>query len=142
MENPDALAGLGWCLYGMKETQGFDDLVTALSPESRKAAPLQGLLFLYARMAEGRAVSAAADLSQQLDAKPDNYQARFDLALRLLSTHDLEQALTQLITIVRKNRNWNEDKARQLVTDLLAAMGPHHPLTQPFRRQLSSVLFS
>jgi putative thioredoxin len=48
----------------------------------------------------------------------------------------------ELLEIVRRARNWNEDAARKQLVKLFEAMGPADPLTVSARKRLSSILFS
>ncbi len=80
--------------------------------------------------------------TKALDKNPDDHQARFDLALALFAGGDKEAAIDALILIIRKNRAWEEDKARKQLIQFFEALGPADPLTLSGRRKLSTVLFS
>jgi putative thioredoxin len=43
---------------------------------------------------------------------------------------------------VRRDRNWNEEAARQQLLKFFEVWGPADPITLSARRQLSSLLFS
>jgi putative thioredoxin len=81
-------------------------------------------------------------LQQQVAANPRDHQARFDLALALNARGKREEAVDQLIEIVRRDRNWNEDGARKQLVQFFEAWGPMDEMTIAGRRKLSSVLFS
>ena len=53
-----------------------------------------------------------------------------------------EQAIDELIEIIRQDRTWNEEAARQQLLKLFEALGHTDPLTVAGRRKLSSILFS
>jgi len=78
----------------------------------------------------------------RVDANPADLQARYDLALALDGTGDRDGAIEQLLEIVRRDRNWNEQTARKHLVTLFDAMGPADPRTVAARRRLSSLLFS
>lgn len=77
-----------------------------------------------------------------LDKNPDDHQARFDLAMALFAGGDKEAAMDALLHIIRKDRAWEEDKARKQLLQFFEALGPSDPLTVAGRRKLSTVLFS
>lgn len=77
-----------------------------------------------------------------LDKNPDDHQARFDLALALFAGGEKEAAIDALIHIIRKNRAWEDEKARKQLIQFFEALGPADPLTLSGRRKLSTVLFS
>jgi putative thioredoxin len=77
-----------------------------------------------------------------VEANPADLQARFDLALALDGKNAREEALEQLLEIIKRDRKWNEDAARTQLLTLFDAMGPTDPRTIAARRRLSSILFS
>jgi putative thioredoxin len=81
-------------------------------------------------------------LQQQVAANPLDHQGRFDLAVALHARGQREEALDQLIEIVRRDRSWNEDGARKQLLQFFDAWGPMDEMTVAGRRKLSSVLFS
>lgn len=83
-----------------------------------------------------------APLLEAVEADPTNYQARFDLALAHQAAGDLPAAAESLLAIIMRDREWNEDAARQHLLKLFEAAGPTDDFTLKYRRRLSSVLFS
>lgn len=56
---------------------------------------------------------------REVAANPNDHQARFEYAEALSARGDLEAASDQLLTIIEKNREWNEGAARaQLLKNL------------------------
>ncbi|HEX3753522.1 MAG TPA: thioredoxin [Rhizomicrobium sp.] len=88
------------------------------------------------------ASAATASLKAQLATDANDHQARFDLALALDAAGNREEALKELLELVRRDRNWNEEAARKQLVILFEAMGPADPRTIEARRKLSSLLFS
>jgi len=81
-------------------------------------------------------------LRAKLAADENDHQARFDLALALDAGGERDAAIAELLELVRRNRKWNEDAARQQLLTLFEAMGPADPRTIEARRKLSGLLFS
>lgn len=81
-------------------------------------------------------------LQRRLDADPADHDARFDLALIANARGDRQAAADQLLEIFRRERNWNEDKARKQLVQFFEVWGPKDPATLAGRRRLSSLLFS
>jgi putative thioredoxin len=73
---------------------------------------------------------------------PGDPQARFDLALALNAKGDRQGALDELLTLVAKNRAWNDDAARRQLVQFFEAWGPADPVTTTGRQRLSSLLFA
>jgi putative thioredoxin len=76
-----------------------------------------------------------------LAADANNHQARFDRAMALYASGQHEQAIEDLLEIVSRNRDWNEEGARKQLVKFFEALGPTHALTLSGRRRLSSLLF-
>ena len=82
-----------------------------------------------------------APLRAKVAADPNDLQARYDLALALEGKGQREAALDELLEIVQRSRDWNEQAARKQLVTLFEAMGPADPRTIAARRRLSSILF-
>jgi putative thioredoxin len=53
-----------------------------------------------------------------------------------------EEAVEQLLDLVRRDRKWNDEAARKQLVKFFEALGPMDPLTIDARKRLSSILFS
>jgi putative thioredoxin len=53
-----------------------------------------------------------------------------------------DEAIDELLTLFRRDREWNEQAARKQLVKFFEAMGPTDPLTLSARRRLSSLMFS
>jgi len=83
-----------------------------------------------------------ASLEARIAADPADLQAAFDLSLLLNAEGDREGASDRLLEIIRKNRNWEDEKARKQLLQFFEAWGPMDDATRSGRRQLSSLLFA
>src|ERR671917_1304375 len=68
-------------------------------------------------------------LQQRVAANPLDHQARFDLAVALNARGKREEAVDQLIEIVRRERGWNEEAARKQLVQFFEAWGPMDEMT-------------
>ncbi|WP_454684057.1 thioredoxin [Ancylobacter moscoviensis] len=115
----------------------------ALAPES--AANDAGLAAVRAAIELEEAASALGDVKEleaKVAANPLDHQARFDLAVALAAHDKREEAVDELLAIVRKDRNWNDDGARKQLVQFFEAWGPTDEHTIAGRRRLSSILFA
>ncbi len=85
---------------------------------------------------------AAARLEQKVAANPLDHQARFDLALALNGKGRRQEAVDNLLEIVKRDRKWNDDGARKQLVQFFEAWGPTDEATVNGRKRLSSILFS
>lgn len=82
------------------------------------------------------------DLREALKNDLDNHQIRFDLALALFTAGETNDAIQELLTIFRKDQEWNDDAARQQLFKFFDILGGDDPVTLSGRRQLASMLFA
>ena len=87
-------------------------------------------------------VGDLAGLQRRIESDPEDFQARFDLALGLNAIGKRDEAVDQLVTIARRDRGWNEDAARKQLLQFFEAWGLMDPAAIRGRRQLSTLLFS
>ncbi len=73
---------------------------------------------------------------------PGDHKSRFDLALAYHAMGRDEDAVENLLEIVRRDRKWNDDGARKQLVKFFDAFGATNPMTVSARRRLSSILFS
>ncbi len=78
----------------------------------------------------------------RIAANPADLEARFQLAGVLDAKGERDEAIAELLEIVRRDRKWNEEAARKQLLTLFEAMGPTDARTIQGRRRLSSLLFS
>ena len=93
----------------------------------------------------GQAAEAAGqsgELEAAVARDPNDHQARFDLALALFALGNSAGAVDHLVTIVRRDRSWNDDAARKQLLKIFEALGPEDPVTIEGRQGLSTILFS
>jgi putative thioredoxin len=86
--------------------------------------------------------SGLAVLEKKLAENPLDHGSRVELAVLLNGSGRREEAIDQLLQVVRKDRTWNEDGARKQLVQFFEAWGPKDEMTLLGRRKLSSVLFS
>lgn len=83
-----------------------------------------------------------AELTATVEAEPDNHQARFDLAQALHANDNVEEAVTQLLELFRRDREWNDGAAKTQLFTIFDALKPNDPVVLNGRRKLSSMIFA
>jgi putative thioredoxin len=87
-------------------------------------------------------IGPLGELEKKVAANPLDHQARFDLALALNAANRRQEAVDQLVEIVRRDRKWNDDGARKQLVQLFEAWGATDEATVAGRKRLSSILFA
>jgi putative thioredoxin len=86
-------------------------------------------------------VGDLAPLQKALAANPDDHQARFDLAVALNAEGERERAAEELLTIIKRDRAWNDNAARKQLLQFFEAWGLMDKVTVAARRKLSAIWF-
>lgn len=80
------------------------------------------------------------ELEQQLVADEQNLHLIYQLAIHQVLDDEFDAALTALLAILRKDRQFNEGAAHKLMIQVFDLLGAGHPTAKQFRRQLFSFL--
>ncbi len=83
-----------------------------------------------------------AELQAQVEANPDDHQARFDLAQALHAKGDAEAAVGELLELFRRDRDWNDGAAKTQLITIFDALKANDPIVLSGRRKLSSLIFA
>ncbi len=140
--NPQALAGLAQCYIASGDLARAGEVLELVQPEHQKDAGVLSAKSALALAEEAGDVGDVDGLQAQVEADPNDHQARFDLAMALYQSRAPEKAIEHLLEIVRRDREWNEDGARKQVLKLFEAIGVDDPVTIDGRKKLSIILFS
>ena len=145
-----ARAGLALCALKDNNLALAQDLIAELhashgkdkdggvdKPDVRKAI---SQVELAADAPDSNAFRPAAELRALLETNPKDHEARFELAQTLLGKGNQEEAVEQLLLIVRRSKTWNEKAAPNLLIKLFDSLGNDHELVKAGRRKLSNYL--
>ncbi|MFA6280459.1 MAG: thioredoxin [Bdellovibrionales bacterium] len=145
-EAPDqveAFAGILRCMLALGQTEKASMVLESAAPAlagHKILNPIRTALDLAAQAKKtGGSLQALKD---KLAKAPNDHQARFDLAMAAYAAQDVQTAIDELLEIVRRDRKWKDDGARQQVVKLFEALGFDHPATVEGRKKLSTLLFS
>ncbi len=140
--NVRALSGLAMCYLALDEKDHAKQMLDMV-PEDQQGSQY----FIAAKAAlelaeQSEGLDDLAELRARVEANADDHQARFDLALGLSGKGDKTGAVDELIEIIRRDREWNEDGARKQLLQFFEAWGFKDAGAVYGRRKLSSILFS
>jgi putative thioredoxin len=137
-----ALAGLARAYV---ETGAIEEAkqTLALVPEAkRNDAAVAAARSALEVVEQAKSVGPVAELEQKVAANPLDHQARFELAVALNAAGKRDEAADHLLSIVKRDRKWNDDGARKQLVQFFDAWGPTDEATVSGRRKLSSILFA
>ena len=140
--NVGAHAGIVKCLMAAGDTEQARSYLMGLSPELLKSQKLIAVQTALELAAQTTGIGEVDELKNSVHNDPGNHQTRFDYALALYGANETELAIEQLVEIIKKNKDWNDDAARQQLFKIFEALGHADPITIAGRRKMSVVLFS
>ena len=80
-------------------------------------------------------------LAQRIATSPDDYDARFDLGICYVATHEYDDAMDQFFYILQHEPGYKQGAAREMIITVINTIAPvNHQLAQSFRRRLASAL--
>lgn len=141
-QNPNALAGLAKCYLTSKDIERAEQTLALVPPDKRGLAVVSAVQAAIDLAKQAANAGDLAPLEAAITADPKNHQARIDLAIALAAHGRKEDAATQLLESIKRDRKWNDEAARKQLVKFFEAWGPKDPATLDARRRLSGVLFS
>ena len=140
--NTKIIAGYGKCLVKLDRNEEVTELLGSLEESILEDKNITGLIALNQLAKDSKLAGNPEEFLSDVSSNPDNHELRFKLAEAFLANNKKVEAIEHLLTIVKKNRGWQEDKARKKIIALLEAFGEDDPITAETRLKLSSILFS
>ncbi|WP_189678169.1 thioredoxin [Seohaeicola zhoushanensis] len=144
-EEPENAVAYGGLVRAHVATGDVDQAEAILNGAPAKIARTAELEAAHAQIALARQAANAgpvAELRARVEADPADLQARFDLAQALHASGDVAEAVTQLLDLFRRDREWNEGAAKTQLFTIFDALKPNDPIVLAGRRKLSSLIFA
>ncbi len=138
-QNVKALGGMARLYLDSGDAEHAREILAMVPPDAKD----QGVDSVRAALAlAAEAPSDTKAFEDRLSADPDDHEARFELAKAFAGSHRLEQAADQLLTIIEKDRTWNDEAARKQLLTVFEAAGLMSEIARNGRKRLSAILFS
>jgi putative thioredoxin len=141
-ENLTALAALAKLHVDLKDFDGARRFLDMVPPAKASHPDVAGARAALELAEQAASLGDLADLERRIAANADDHQARFDFALGLNARNRREEAADHLLAIFKRDRTWEDEKARKELVKLFEAWGPMDPATIAGRRKLSAMLFA
>ncbi|MBP1851938.1 thioredoxin [Rhizobium halophytocola] len=140
--NAAAYAGMAECMIAANQHARASELIANAPPELAGDAALQSVAKKLELYEEARKLGDPVALEQTLAENPDDHEARMKLAKILNVQGNRGEAADHLLSIMKRDRTFDDDGARRQLLEFFEAWGPKDPATIAARRRLSSILFS
>lgn len=140
--NASAYGGMVRSYIAMGELEQAEALLNGAPIEISKAPELEAAHAQLQLAHQAADAGPVAELTEKVEANPDDHQARFDLAQALYAQNDAEAAVDHLLELFRRDREWNDSAAKTQLFTIFEALKPNDPVVLNGRRKLSSMIFA
>ncbi|PZM09653.1 thioredoxin [Rhizobium tubonense] len=141
-ENAKALAGMAECMIAAGQTDRAREALADLPDTLAQDAGILAVVKKLDQIDEARKLGDPAALERALAINPDDHEARISLAKILNVQGKRDDAAEHLLTVMRRDRTFDDDGARRQLLQFFDVWGFKDPATVTARRKLSSILFS
>lgn len=141
-ENAAALAGMAQCMIAAGQHDNARQALASAPEEVAKDPAIVAVLKQLDQIEEARKLGDPQALEHALATDPDDHAARLKLAKIRNVEGDRQAAADHLLTIMKRDRSFEDDAARRELLQFFEVWGPKDPATIAARRKLSSILFS
>ncbi|MBS0221615.1 MAG: thioredoxin [Proteobacteria bacterium] len=140
--NIAALAGMARYQVQIGDLEQAKELLAKIPAKERTGADIAAVQAAIDLAEQAKDAGPIGDLKAKASADPKDFQARLDLALSYWAGGQKQEAIDELLAMIKLDRNWNEGAARQQLLKFFEALGFTDPLAVDGRKRLSSILFS
>ena len=115
-------------------------VIEALPEELKDSPEISALLAQMEFDKIAQQGDSVEELQKKLETDPGNSEARYQLAAQQMMQGETEAALENLLTIMKLDRNYNDDAARKMMFKIFDTLGDH-PLVATYRRKIMSLIY-
>ncbi|KQM76486.1 thioredoxin [Sphingomonas sp. Leaf22] len=134
-------AGRVRALMALGDDEAAQAALDMLPEDAAKLPAIEQVRAALALARDAQPVDDLAGLKAEVEANPEDHDARFRLAGGQMAAGDRDGAAESLLKIVAADRAWNDDAARQQLLKIFDAVGLEDPWVSQQRRKLSAILF-
>jgi putative thioredoxin len=141
-EHAGATGGLARAHLAMGEIDKAEGILNTAPDAIMQAPELEAVRAQIALARQAEKAGPLAELQAAVEANPSDQQARFDYALALHASGQVQEAVDQLLDLFRRDRDWNDGAAKAQLFTIFDALKPQDPIVLAGRRRLSSMIFA
>lgn len=138
--NAAAYGGLVRSYIAAGDLSGAEATLNGAPAEISEAPELEAARAQLELAKQAESAGPVAELQAQVEAEPDNHQARYDYATALNASGNTEEAVNQLLELFRRDREWNDGAAKAQLLTIFEALQPQDPIALSGRRKLASMI--
>jgi putative thioredoxin len=137
-----ALAGLARCYAHEGQAEQARAVLAKVPTKDKGNADIVAVQAQLDLAEAAKAAGPIGELKAKAEKDPKDFQSRLDLAMAYWAGEQKQEAIDELLAMIKLDRNWNEAAARQQLLKFFEALGFTDPLAVAGRKRLSTILFS
>ena len=141
-DNLPALAGLAKCYAQEGQTDQALAILARVPTKDKTNAEIIAVQAQLDLAEKAKAAGPIGELKAKAAADPKDFQSRLDLAMAYWAGGQKQEAIDELLAMIKADRAWNEAAARTQLLKFFEALGFTDPLAVDGRKRLSTILFS
>jgi putative thioredoxin len=141
-ENVAALAGLARSHLQAGHADQAKSVLARVPAKDKTNADVVAVQAAVDLAEQAKSAGPLGELKAKAAADPKDFQARLDLALAHWAAGQRQEAIDELLAMIKADRKWNEEAARAQLLKFFEALGFADPLAVDGRKRLSTILFS
>ncbi len=141
-ENASAYSGLARSHLALGDFEQAEAVLNGAPAGISSSAEIEAVFAQVELARQATNTGPVGELRATIEGDPGNNQARFDLAVALHSSGDVQGAVDELLELFRRDREWNDGAARTQLFTIFDSMKPQDPVVLSGRRRLSSMIFA
>lgn len=141
-DNLPAMAGLARVSVQQGQFDQAKALLARVPAKDKGNAEIAAVQAQIDLAEQAKVAGPVGELKAKAAADPKDFQSRLDLAMAYWAGNQKQEAIDELLDMIKLDRNWNEAAARQQLLKFFEALGFTDPLAVAGRKRLSTILFS
>ena len=137
-----ALAGLARYQASAGDLDAAKELLEQIPAKERTGSDIAAVQAAIDLGEKAKEAGPIGDLKAKASADPKDFQSRLDLAMAYWAANQKQEAVDELLDMIKLDRNWNEAAARAQLLKFFEALGFTDPIAVAGRKRLSTILFS
>jgi putative thioredoxin len=140
--NVTALAGMARYHVQTGDLEQAKELLGQVEAKDKTNAEVVAVQATIDLAEKAKEAGPVDDLKAKAAANPKDMQTRLDLAMAYWADNQRKEAIDELLAMIKADRKWSEEAARQQLLKFFEALGFTDPLAVDGRKRLSTILFS
>jgi putative thioredoxin len=141
-DNLAAMAGLARCYAHEGQAEQARAVLAKVPTRDKGNADIVAIQAQLDLAEAAKAAGPIGELKAKAEKDPKDFQTRLDLAMAYWAGEQKQEAIDELLAMIKADRNWNEAAARAQLLKFFEALGFTDPLAVAGRKRLSTILFS